>query len=30
VKVLHFVITGETVGTVDWICLPWQPQSAQG
>jgi len=25
-----FVITCETVGTVDWMCFPWQPRSAQG
>jgi len=29
-KVLFFVITCESVGTVDSMCFPWQQQSAQG
>jgi len=28
-KVLFFVITCESVGTVDLMCFPWQQQSAQ-
>jgi len=27
---LFFVITCETVGTVDWMCFPWKPRSEQG
>jgi len=29
-KVRFFVITCESVGTVDSMCFPWQHQSAQG
>jgi len=29
-KVLFFIFTCETVGTLDWMCFPWQIQSAQG
>jgi len=29
-KFLFFVITCESVGTVDSMCLSWQQQSAQG
>jgi len=27
---LFFVVTCESVGTVDSVCFPWQQQSAQG
>jgi len=29
-KFYFFVITCESVGTVDSMCFPWQQQSAQG